>query len=205
MLENQPIFEPMVSTLEHFTKDNSDLSNAKLAFTVLSKMAMVWGGPDIVASHGSVTGAMPQPVIPGFDRFMMERFSPLVWELPGNAEFNPKDAQAAQVLGEAGHLHVSIYMKTGQAYASYLEATELRNVGLDADRTRDYISALSSPDSKIFRRYFKVLARHDVQAFPTNRCRTWYKIHGDRGAASISRCFAFVLHSRRAICLSQWL
>lgn len=154
--ENQPIFDSMISTLEHFTKDTSDLSNAKLSFTVLSKMASTWGGPDVVASDGSTISVAPQPILPGFDRFLMERFSPLVWALPGNTEFNPKDAQAKQVLGEAGGLQVSIYMKTGQLYASYLETTELRNVGLDANGVNEYIGSLKSSDSKRFRRYFQV-------------------------------------------------
>jgi exportin-T len=155
-IENQPIFESLISTLEHFTKDHNDFSSAKLAFTTLSKMATTWGGPDVVAQNGSMTGASPQPVLPGFDRFMIERFSPLVWALPGNTEFNPRDAQARQVLGEAAGMQNAIYTKTGQEYIRYLEETELRNLGLDPNGVREYIEALTTSNSKKFRSYFQV-------------------------------------------------
>ena len=145
-----------MSTLEMFTKDIGDLSSAKLAFMVLSKMATTWGGPEVVAADRSFTSIGPEPLLPGFDRFMMDRFSPLVWALPGNREFNPKDAQARQVLGEAASMQKAIFSRTGQSYIDYLQENEFKRVGIDGAAANDYLQALSTTDVKKFRQFFQV-------------------------------------------------
>ena len=156
-LENQAIFEPLISTLELFTKDNLDLPNAKFTFAVLAKMVTTWGGPDIVAADGSLAASSPEPSLPGFDRFMMERFSSLVWSLPGNQEFNPRDAQSKQTLGEAAAMQKAIFAKTGQSYITYLQEDEFKRIGIDGTTANDYLRALSISDVKKFRQYFQVL------------------------------------------------
>lgn len=70
---NQSVFETIISTIEHFTKDPTDLPTAKLAFATLSKFCNTWGGPDI--TNPSTNSQVPQPSIPGFDRFMISRIS----------------------------------------------------------------------------------------------------------------------------------
>ena len=114
-------------------------------------MTSSWGGPDVPISSLAV-----QPSLPGFDRFMMERFSPLCWALPSNSEFNPKDAQGKQVLGEAASLQKAILSKTGQAYLNWLRDAELRGMGMDESTTNDYLQALCNFDQKRFRQYFQV-------------------------------------------------
>ena len=155
VIENQAVFDPLISTLEHFTKDATHLPTSKLAFSVLSCMIKVWGGPDVVGSDGSTQNSS-QPTFPGFDRFMMERFSPLVWMLPSNTNFNPKDAQARQALGEAATMQRTIYAKTGQQYLEYLQETEFKSMGLDQVSMNDYLQALATFDTKKFQQYFKV-------------------------------------------------
>lgn len=154
--KNQAIFESVISTLEHFTKDTEDYTSAKLAFTTLIAMCTSWGGPDVIRANGTSTGQSPQPALPGFDRFMIERFSPLVWALPSNAAFDPRDAQAKNVLGEAAGLQMAIYIKLGAEYLSYLEQTELKNLGLNPEGIKQYLEALVTVDSKKFKRYFQV-------------------------------------------------
>lgn len=158
---NQPIFDAVLSTTEQLAKDNADLPTAKLAFTVLSRMVMTWGGPDIISqtsSHGNglITEGRPQPTLPSFDRFMMTRFSPLSWAIPSNPNFNSKDAQGLQVLGEAASLQKAIYAKTGQEYLSWLRDVELRETGMDGGTVEEYLRALCSLDVKGFRHYFQV-------------------------------------------------
>ena len=118
-------------------------------------MIRTWGGPDVVAPDGSTRGPS-QPSLPGFDGFMMERFSPLVWVLPSNTDFNPKDAQAKQALGEAAAMHKAIYAKTGQQYLNHLQETEFKNMGWDQETATGYLQALSASDTKKFRQYFQV-------------------------------------------------
>lgn len=125
-----------------------------MAFLVLSKMASSWGGPDIAPV---TNGATPtQPALPGFSQFMITRFSPLCWALPATPSFNPKDAQARQVLAEAGNLQRTIFSKTGAEYAEYLRTRELPGMGMGADLIEEFLGALSRLDTKGFRQFFQV-------------------------------------------------
>ncbi|KAL2866238.1 Ran GTPase-binding protein LOS1 [Aspergillus lucknowensis] len=150
---NQPMFNNIITTIEHFAKDVDDFTTAKMAFSVLSKMASSWGGPDIApaASNGSTEGQIAQP---GFGRFMIERFSPLCWALPATPSFNSKDAQAKQVLAEAGGLQRIIYAKTGMEYIEYLRDQELPGMGMGGDLVEEYVGTLSRLDLKGFRQFF---------------------------------------------------
>ncbi|KAL9006000.1 MAG: hypothetical protein Q9188_001234 [Gyalolechia gomerana] len=149
---NQAGFATVISTIEHLAKDASDFPTAKLAFTVLTRMVITWGGPDIQ------TGS-PQPTLPGFDRFVMERFSPLCWTLPSQPNFDPKDAYGRQAMGEAAGLQKAIYTKTGEEYLSYLRNTELSGMGMDAGTVDEYLKALSNTDGKAFKQYFQSLVQ----------------------------------------------
>ncbi|KAL9014277.1 MAG: hypothetical protein Q9173_001060 [Seirophora scorigena] len=149
---NQAGFATVISTIEHLAKDATDFPTAKLAFTVLTRMVLIWGGPDIQAGN-------PQPSLPGFDRFMMERFSPLCWALPSQPSFDPKDAQGRQAMGEAAGLQKAIYTKTGEEYLSFLKMTELSSMGMDAGTVDEYVRALSTADAKGFKQYFQALVQ----------------------------------------------
>ena len=150
---NQPLFETVITTIEHFAKDVEDFTTAKMAFSVLSKMGTSWGGPDIAA--GAANGASSaQTALPGFGGFMISRFSPLCWALPATPSFNSKDAQAKQVLAEAGALQRTIYCKTGMEYAEYLRNRELPGMGMGAELIEEFLTALSQLDIKGFRQFF---------------------------------------------------
>jgi len=154
---NQPLFETVVSTIEHFTKDVEDFPTAKMAFQVFGKMCSVWGGPDVVPAAGQTNGVtkQPQPTLPGLDRFMITRLSPLCWVLPTNPAFNGKDAQARQVLGEAANLQKVIYTKTGPEYVSWLRDNELRATGMNDAMINEYLGKLTVLDQKGFRNFFQ--------------------------------------------------
>lgn len=112
-------------------------------------MVTTWGGPDAIATA-------PQPTLPGFDRFMIERFSPLCWELPSSRNFDLKDAQAKYALGEAALMKKAIYTKTGQQYLDFLRDVELRGTGMGDAAIVEFLKALAEFDSKQFRTYFQV-------------------------------------------------
>jgi exportin-T len=145
-----------MSTLEHFAKDERDLSTAKLSFIVLTKMVNIWGGPDIAIQNSVNGNASPAPSLPGFSRFMIERFSPLSWALPSSSSFNAKDAQSRQVLGEAGVMKKAILNKTGQEYLQWLRDVELRSTGMDETAIEQFLKSINDLDSKQFRMYFQV-------------------------------------------------
>ncbi|OJJ80653.1 Ran GTPase-binding protein LOS1 [Aspergillus glaucus CBS 516.65] len=150
---NQPIFETLITTIEHFAKDIEDFTTAKMAFSLLSKMGSSWGGPDLAPDASN--GTSPQGVtLPGFGQFMISRFSPLCWALPATPSFNSKDAQARQVLAEAGGLQRTIYAKTGMEYLEYLRNQELPSMGMGADLIQEFVGALGGSDVKGFRQFF---------------------------------------------------
>lgn len=136
-------------------------------------MVETWGGPDVQnpsASQGNdITNTAPQPMLPGFDRFMMTRFSPLCWALPTNSNFTSKDAQARQVLGEVACLQKAIYQKTGQEYVTWLRDVELREMGMDGNIMEEYLRALCNFDLKGFRQFFQVCCLWiELRCFPTD-------------------------------------
>lgn len=124
-------------------------------------MVFTWGGPDLqlhpaVIGDGNPSYGSPQPKLPGFDRFMMITFSPTCWAMPSNPDFDPKDAQGKQVLGEAAALQKAIYTKTGQEYLNWLREAELSRMGMDSGTIEEYLRALCTSDIKEFQRFFKV-------------------------------------------------
>lgn len=153
---NQPHFEMVIESIEHFTKDITDPTTAKMAFQLLSRMCMVWGGADAVS--GQIPAEMTQSgqqELPGFTHFMMSRFSPLCWAGPSNPNFNPKDGQSRQVLMEAAGLQKMIYAKVGEEYITYLRNTELPTVGLQGGpMMEDFFSKLRSLDLKSWKSWF---------------------------------------------------
>lgn len=73
-----------------------------------------------------------------------------------NPNFNPKDAQGKQVLGEAAGLQKAIYVKTGQDYLTWLSEVELKGMGIDGNTIGEYVRALVTLDAKGFRQFFQV-------------------------------------------------
>lgn len=153
---NQPIFESVITSIEHLARDVEDFPTAKMSFLLLARMCNVWGGPDVVSAYGQVNGNMtgPQPTLPGFDRFMIDRFSPLCWALPTNPSFNSKDAQARQALAEAAGLQKTIYTKTGQQYLTWLQEKELRTMGMNDALINEYLQKLATMEPRAFKSFF---------------------------------------------------
>lgn len=153
---NQAMFEIIISSIEQFTKDANDFPTARMAFVALSRMVIAWGGPDIVASTPQATNGTitPSPTLPGFDRFMIARFSPLCWALPAMPAFNPKDAQARIVLQEVATLQKNIYLKTGSEYLTYLKEQELRNMGMGDPMIDEFLGKLATLNLKDWRAYW---------------------------------------------------
>ncbi|KAF2234306.1 Xpo1-domain-containing protein [Viridothelium virens] len=153
---NQPIFDTIITTLEHFSRDSNDYSTARLALSVVDRMCLTWGGPDVSSSYSKPNTTQPKatvssPNLPGFDNFMLSRFSPLTWALLSSPSFNAKDPQARQVLGEIANLQQNILVKTGDQYLTWLKDVELKNLGVGPDVVEEYLRALAGMDMKAFR------------------------------------------------------
>jgi exportin-T len=151
---NQPMFETIIGTLEHFSKDIEDYPTAKMAFGVMSRMCMAWGGPDVVGPNGQPNGVAVQPAMAGFDQFMISRFSPLSWAMASNSNFSRTDAQARQVLQEAAGLQKTLYQKNGENYLTWLRDNELRSMGMSDAMIGEYLGTLSTSETKAFKNFF---------------------------------------------------
>ncbi|KAF1951765.1 Exportin-T [Byssothecium circinans] len=141
---NQSTFESIITSIDTFARDTTDYQTARLALSVLIRMTSVWSGPDKIGPGANATPTSPvaaQSQVPGFDNYVVERFSPLVWSIPSALGFNSKDAQAKQVLYEAANLQAEIVKKVGEPYVERLK-TELRGMGVGDDMVNQYLQTL---------------------------------------------------------------
>lgn len=140
---NQATFEPVVSSIETFARDTRDYQTARLAICVIIRMIAVWCGPDKVGPGASATPTTPgTDPLPGFDNYVVERFSPLVWSIPASPGFNSKDAQAKQVLHETANLQTEIIKKVGEPYVERLRS-DLGGMGVSGDVVDQYLRTLA--------------------------------------------------------------
>ncbi|EFQ91663.1 hypothetical protein PTT_11421 [Pyrenophora teres f. teres 0-1] len=142
---NQSSFEPVIASIETFARDTHDYPTARLAIFVLIRMVSVWGGPDKVgpgANNAPTSNDTTQAPLPGFENYVVERFSPLAWSIPASAGFNSKDAQAKQVLYEAANLQHEIIKKVGESYVERLK-TDLGGMGVGGDGVEQYLRTLA--------------------------------------------------------------
>lgn len=130
----------------------------------MSKMSAVYGPstgqpqqqPPLQQANGiNINNPLEKPLA-GFEKFMIDSFSVLCWEVPGNQGFNPKDAQAKLVLGEISGLQKMLYFKLGENYLQYLRTAYFPSVNFSQAPAEEYLSALTRLDHKAFRAYFQV-------------------------------------------------
>jgi exportin-T len=108
-------------------------------------MISTWSGADKIgpgASQPPTSPTAPQATIPGFENFVLDRFAPLVWSIPGSQSFNPKDAQARNVLQETAALQMEIVRKVGEPYVERLRM-ELGGMQVDPGVQEQYLASLA--------------------------------------------------------------
>jgi exportin-T len=108
-------------------------------------MISIWSGPDKVGPGANTTPTSPsatQAPLPGFENYVVERFSPLAWSVPASSGFNSKDAQAKQVLYETANLQTEIIKKVGEPYAERLKG-DLGGMGVGSDGVDQYLRTLA--------------------------------------------------------------
>ncbi|RDL40690.1 putative Exportin-T [Venustampulla echinocandica] len=155
---NQGFFESLISSVTTLARTVSNgtgnLPASRLAFSVLARMADLWGGPSIATLSPQPTPSTlpPSPAFPGFDRFLIERFHPICWEVLQNPQFRPvSDAQVKQVLNEIAGLEQTIYTKTGDMFLQHLQTSFFPSLGIDGS---DFIKHMTtSTDRKAFAGY----------------------------------------------------
>ena len=164
---NQSSFETLISTLEHFAKETSDAGDARLALSVLTRMAEVWGGPtayEIVAgvqekrepAQNGIAHAS-SPALPGFHRYMHTRFSALSWAVLADSNFRPKGSFGDRLLGEVAKLQRAILAKTGEGYLSWLRDEELPRLGMQQSDSSEYMGKLTESSGAGLKEYFQKL------------------------------------------------
>ena len=120
-------------------------------------MTATWGGPDIMPvpvsdpPPNSPTELGPSPVIPGFDSFIVNRFSPLSWAIPSAPGFKVKHPNGRQVVHEIATLQQEILKKTGRAYLIALRY-ELQSMGMGDQDIDIYMTKLRG-EPKAFKEF----------------------------------------------------
>lgn len=145
---NQNFFDPLVVSVatlaKTVTQGTGNLAASRLAFSVLAKMADLWGGPNIahLGVPHSPSSIPPSPKFPGFDHFLIQRFHPICWDVLQEPEFKPAtDAQAKQVLNEIAGLEQVIYTKTGDLFIQHLQTSFFPAMGIDGT---DFIKSMTT-------------------------------------------------------------
>lgn len=152
---NQGFFETLILSITTLAKTvttgTGNLAASRLALSVLTRMADIWGGPNIVAlgSASAPPTTSPSPAFPGFDQFLIERFHPICWDVLRESSFNPaRDAQAKQVLNEIAGLEQVIYLKAGDMFVNHLQQAFFPGLGVDGS---EFIEKMkTSADRKVF-------------------------------------------------------
>ncbi|KAF1991941.1 Xpo1-domain-containing protein [Aulographum hederae CBS 113979] len=141
---NQSIFDTLITALAQYARDPSDISIARLAISVLTRMTVTWGGPTVALppiDQSTDKPTAPSPSIPGFDAFVLSRFSPLAWGIPTSANFRPRDPQSKAFVIEVAGLQLEILRKTGGAYVEVLRA-QLKEMGVGEEGVNEYVENL---------------------------------------------------------------
>ncbi|KAI0005701.1 Xpo1-domain-containing protein [Xylariaceae sp. FL0662B] len=154
---NQGFFESLINSILTLAREvgsgSNNLPASRLAFGLLTKMAGVWGGPDIanISANPSVPSGSPSPAIPGFDQFLIDRFHSVCWEVLRDPQFKPSsDAQTRQVLNEIAGLEQAIYLKTGEVFLQHIQSTLFPGLGIDGN---DFLRSMTTAtDKKTFSR-----------------------------------------------------
>jgi len=162
---NQGFFEELLGSILGLAievePDSGNLPASKIAFSLLTKMATVWGGPDVATiSANPATLGTPSPAIPGFDQLILiDRFHSTCWQVMANEQFRPSaDAQTRQVLNEIAGLEQAIYLKTGERFIHHLQSTLFPQLGINGD---DFLRSMTtSTDKKTFAKYLQTLKEH---------------------------------------------
>jgi exportin-T len=152
---NQGFFETLVASILTVSRTiERNNSQNKLAFSVMTRMTQVWGGPDLatISLNPTAPTGSPSPVIPGFEQFLIERFHPACWEVMQAPQFRPDtDAQMKQLLNEIAALQQAIYVKTGEMYLQHVQAVTFPTLGINGP---EFLQALTtSTDKKMFSAY----------------------------------------------------
>ncbi|RVD87716.1 uncharacterized protein DFL_001930 [Arthrobotrys flagrans] len=166
---NQPNFQALLETVEHFAKDVSDPHAERMAISLMARMSSVWGGPEIPETilpedkkkNPPPTQKVNLEPVPGFDRFMIT-FSEICWEVPANPAFDAKDAQGRLVLGEVATLQKVIYGRTGTNFVTYLQGTFFPSINFPEHAATEYLSALQQLDHKKFKKFFQNFVTQSV-------------------------------------------
>lgn len=159
---NQHFFDSLITSIIELAKTTAheNLVASRIGFSVMTKMALAWGGPDVatISANPTAPTGPPQPAFPGFDQFMIDRFHTACWDVLQNSKFSPStDAQSRQVLGEIATLEQTLYTKTGDVFIQHLRNVTIPNFGINGDEfLRNLTTAV---ERKSFQNYLNNLLK----------------------------------------------
>ncbi|KAI9902511.1 hypothetical protein N3K66_001863 [Trichothecium roseum] len=158
---NQGYFDTVITSVTQIGRTlEGHLGPCRLAFSIMTKISSIWGGPDVatISQNPTAPTGPPNPAFPGFDQFMIERFHSVCWDVMRNPNFRPaQDAQNRQVLIELAGLEQMIYTKTGETFIRHLQETIFHSFGIDGDEFLRSLTTLA--DKRAFASYLQGLLK----------------------------------------------
>lgn len=144
---NNARFEQVIEMMLGFAADVSDPAAQRTAFGWMNRSVQVWNQP-------ATADGTPSNSIPGFERFVYERYVPTAFAVPANPAFNPKDGQSVVVLHEIANLLQKICKTRGdEAYNFFLSAF-FPAQNWPADTALELTTKMRDLEPKVFRKYF---------------------------------------------------
>ncbi|KAJ3174228.1 pre-tRNA nuclear export protein [Geranomyces variabilis] len=163
--QNMPQLNTVLQSVLHFVKESGDPSSQKLAFSVLSKCVISWGAGDEAQINGAslpknpktgkpekpaklLAATAPKSALPGFESFLYGSILPILFQVPLNAAYDPKDGQCYLVMSEIASLHKTAFVAQGGKYVEYLRGRFLPEMGCDPRSAEAFLDALQNKDNK---------------------------------------------------------
>lgn len=126
----------MLASVVHCARDTRDPTSQKVAFQVLTRMAIAWGGalePVNPKKKPPAPVANLRPMLPGFDAWVVNTLVPLLFTVPGICDSG--DAGSSLVLHEVAYCHRALYAGQNEKYAGYLDGKVLSECAADVRLT----------------------------------------------------------------------
>lgn len=158
---NQAMFEPLIASVillaKNVSQKSGNLPGSRLAFSVLTRMVTLWGGPDIAQPGQTPSSQAPSPSLPGFDQFVIQQLNPVCWDVLRDQQFQPaSDAQAKHILVEIAGLLQTIYSKTGNMFIEHLQISYFPSLGMDGF---GFIQSMTTTDKKAFSTFLQAFLK----------------------------------------------
>ncbi|KAL0575167.1 pre-tRNA nuclear export protein, partial [Marasmius crinis-equi] len=159
---NNSSFDSLMETMRILAEDTTDPPNEKAAFTFLSRCVTAWAQPTPPAptSNGNTNhNPLNDMALPGYERYIYERFVPSAFRVPSTPSLNLKDGQVTVVLHEIANFLQTVCKTRGDEAYNWFLTVFLPSQNWPPEAAMEFTTKLKELDSRSFRKYFTDFVR----------------------------------------------